>query len=296
MRQPIPNSIRDNASVRSGWRRGLRQRFGQFCLFSLILGVGTLHASSSLTVVTGGSAYAGANAAGGTVTISNFPVPSTGLPAGDTYLIVGISCHAGCNVTSISWNGGPFTNWASLGTKADAGNTTMYIYQLQNPAAATASIVVTTSADKVVAGAFLLGGVHTGGAGSAFRAFASNVATSGTATVTGIATNPGDMIIDVLAPHNDGTCCDAPASGQTAEWTVTNGAGTTSAGDGGVRAITSGTTATESWTLKASTDYAMGCISVIPQTASTPTIQRTGQTIIGTLLPPGEGQPGVGSP
>ena len=295
MSTPTPNGIRDRASLRFGGRRGLRQRLGLVCLFSLVLGVGTLHAVSSLTVVTGGSAVA--NGGGGTVTISSFTVPSTGLPAGDTYLIVGISCHAGCSVNSVTWSGGSANAWASLGTRADAGNTTMYIYQLQNPTAATnGSVVVNTSADKVVAGAMLLGGVHTGGPASAFRAFASNVATSGTATVTGVATNPGDMIIDVLAPHNDGACCDAPATGQTAEWTVQNGTTTTSAGDGGVFPVTSGTTATESWTLKASTDYAMGCISVIPQSTSTPTTARPGQVVTGRLRPPGEAQPGAGSP
>ena len=381
MRQPIRNCIRGNATVRL---RGLGERFGLLCLFSLILGVGTLHASG-ITVVTPstsasitgiseasttvtvtstlnpgtgtdnvliqGSSVSGYNgtwsvtsstssqfqftapsgiatcsttcgtasgtaacnnASGGNCTISKFTVPSTGLPAGDTYILVGVSCHAGCT-PSITWSGGSANSWSALGSQADAGNTTVFIYELQNPTAATnGSIAVTSSADKIVAGAVLLAGVLTGGPSSAFRtqtactdagsnnasgAFACkfDATATTTASVTGIVTNPGDMIVDAVAPHNDGTCCDSPASGQTAEWEVQNGASITSAGDGGVRAIISGTTTTESWTLAASTDWAMGAISVIPQPAAG-THPRRGQTIVGTLLPPQGGQPRAGSP
>jgi len=315
MRQPIPNCIRDNASLWFGWRRGLRERFGLLCFFFLILGALALLASPASATISlvqsksneeggGGNNYLSVSlpsattpgnllifamfyASGGTSPVMNVcdgtatscTAPNagcTGQTSTDTFTALpNMPVNAGVRQTYVAYAkaSGALTSFTGCGA-AGGHSTLVAVYEYHSTAGWQSSPLDTSNTNSNTTGTTGSGGSITPSASGEliFSAIAVQAAVTGIAVSSGYTQQPtsngasGTGWLNGNGYSGDG--CDNENSGNTS------------------------TTCTFTWT--GSNAWGAAIAAFKPST-STP-ITRRGQTIIGTLLPRGEGQPRVGSP
>jgi hypothetical protein len=307
MRQPIPNGIRDKASVRFGWRRGLRERFSRLYSFFLILGALALlalpaWATISLTqsASTGASSSALSVSLASNTTAGHLLIVSVFYASGATSGVIITACDGGSCGATCATSTDSFTAVANM--PLSIGNHQLYVAYAMASSALTSFTACGNqgSHSTIVA-------VYEYASTTGWQALPLD--TSSTNTNTGTTTGNGGSITPAVSGELifSATAWQAVVAGITVSGTgmtnqpTSSGATGTGWAHGGLGFSGDGcdnensgnalTTCTFNWTT--ATDYAAAIAAFKPVAASTN--KRKGQTIIVTS-PPGEGQPRVGSP
>jgi hypothetical protein len=308
MRQPIPNCIRDNASVWFGWRRGLRERFGLLCFFFLILGALALLASPAWATVT--LVQSRSNGGGG----QNFQtVTLTASTTAGNLLIVGVFYASGgtspvmnvcdgtasnCTAPNAGCTGQTSTDTftALPNMPVNAGVRQTYLAYAKASSALTSFTACGNAGGHSMQIAVYEYNSTTGWQSSPLDTSATN--TGATAPGSGGNITPsasGELIFSVISIQNNGLTITISGTGMT-EQPTSNGTAHTGWVEGGIAFQSdgcddenSGNTST-TCSFGGSANATWGAIIAAFKPAAGATIQRKGQTIIGTLLPPGEGQ------
>ncbi len=200
---------------------------------------------------------------------NNVTFSHTTTAAGDRLMLVGVSMDAngGETVTSVNYGGQSLTLVVSrVGGSAPAR---IEIWQLVNPNAGTANVVVNLSgnADGVSIGATTFTGVDQT---TALGTFVSDIGTSNAPTVN-VSSVAGELVYDVVAGKDSGTLTQG--AGQTELWDVD--AGGQSRGASSIE--TGAATVTMSWAKGSSLEWSIGAVSI---KAANDVPVATGNTVI----------------
>ncbi len=175
----------------------------------------------------------------------------------DRILVVGVSNHAGTQVTGVTYGGTPL---APIVSRTGGGNNTRAsLFLLVAPPSGAANVVVTLAGpEDVVGGAVSFTGVEQ----------TTPVGDSGTARGTGtlaavtVAGAPGEVVVDAVAARGNGMLVTA-GGGQSPLWNRSTGTGGTNIIGGG-STEPGAASVTMSWTLSVSRSWAIGAASLRP--------------------------------
>jgi uncharacterized repeat protein (TIGR01451 family) len=220
-------------------------------LLACFLGLSLLHAPVSAQILPDAvSSTSGATA--------NLSWPHTVGLGSNGILIVGVSNRrSNRTVTAITYAGLGLTR---IGSQNSGTNTSrMELWYLLGPPQGTGNVIVTLSGSTdVIGGAASFFGIDPA---TPMGAFASN---SGTGTTVSLSTTsfPGELVVDAVAAPGTGLTLSA-GSGQTEQWNTGTGSGGNNA-RGASSSQKGASSVTNSWTLGASVDWAIGGVSLKP--------------------------------
>jgi len=278
------------------------------CALLLIFASGRLEAQIQVTCLNSGNCSGFSTS--GSVSIASLTVPSSGLPAGDTYFIAGVSCFASSSCgTSFTWTGTTTGSWTQIGSSIADNFRVAEIWYVKGPSGSSKTLTVATSgASKSVAGELFVAGVNTS---TPFGTLASANNGGGTSnnpnpiTLSVTSTNglvSGDLVVVVGGFHQaicggssgNVTGCTAnssPAS-ETTQWEVLTSSSSSNVVGLGGTAIATSTSQTMGWNTSGTGNaWSIAAIPIHAQAAAAAPA-RKGQTIVGQLHPPDRGGAG----
>ena len=148
----------------------------------------------------------------GTGTSSNLTIPSFSVSGSNTMLILGVSIRGSSTVSSATYGTSSFT---SIGSVANGSTVRVELWQLLNPPAGTANIVVSLSgAARFVAGVQSLSGVNQTDPTGTYNSATGN----STAPSVIVSSNTDELVVDVMGNQYN-TPTPSADGGQTQRWT-----------------------------------------------------------------------------
>jgi hypothetical protein len=292
---PIDGRVESATKVKCGSSRrraGWAMRLGLLCGLLLIFAPGRIEAQIQVTNL--GSNFSTSTS----TTIASFTVPSSGLPAGDTYFIVGVSCGGGSSSNASActnntpgnfvWGGSATGAWTQIGSRTSTDYRAVEIWQLKGPSGTGTLKVTATNAANVVAGVLFVAGVATS---SPFGTFASSGGINNNVNPINqsVASTAGDLVVAVggfwqtMCGSGTPSCTpSAQATGEVTQWQLKTSTSTQNVVGLGGTALPAVASQTMGWAVSStSQSWSIAAVPVHPLPAS----GRKGQTIVGRLDP-----------